>query len=71
MKETCPCKELRQLRRANETLLKEIETLRLYKRDAERLLRLKERDLFNLSRRCAAISETLKAVVKENRHDGR
>ena len=46
----CPCKEL--------------EELRAYKAHAEKLLREQEQDLVNLSRRCAALAETLKVQVK-------
>lgn len=50
---TCPCRELEELRR--------------YKCDAQKLLRAKEKDLILLARRCAALSETLKAAVKERK----
>ena len=46
----CPCKEL--------------EELRAYKARTEKLLREQEQDLIILSRRCAALAETLKVQVK-------
>lgn len=50
---SCPCKEL--------------EELRAYKAHAEKLLREQEQDIINLSRRCAALAETLKVQVKEGK----
>lgn len=46
---------------------REIEELRKYKNDTQKLLREKEQDLIMLSRRCEALSETLKAAVKEKK----
>ncbi len=50
---TCPCREL--------------EELRAYKREAEKRIREQEKDLIALSRRCAALAETLKHQVKEGK----
>ena len=47
----CPCKEL--------------EELRAYKYRTQKLLREQEQDLIILSRRCAALAETLKHQLKE------
>lgn len=49
----CPCKEL--------------EALRVYRVHTEKLLREQEKDLIILSRRCAALAETLKVQVKEGK----
>ena len=53
----CPCKEL--------------EELRAYKERTEKLIREQERELIILSRRCAALAETLKVQVKEGKYGNR
>ena len=50
---TCPCRELQELRD--------------YKAHAEKRLKEQEQDLLNLSRRCAALAETLRARIKEGK----
>lgn len=49
----CPCRELDELRQ--------------YKRETEKLLLEKEQDIIRLSLRCAALAETLKMQVKEGK----
>lgn len=49
---------------------KALEEARSELKVAQKRIREQERDLIALARRCAALAETLKVAVKENRHDG-
>lgn len=63
----CPCDEMLHANFEIDRLSAKIEELRKNERAAQDLLQAKEKDLVALARRCAALSETLKAAVKERK----